>query len=89
MLEDHSNSGARRFSETGSPEKGSANLEEWGITVDSITKKTLDLISAKTGESASEIIVRLVRDEADNVESLPAGEEKLDDLPEYEWGGGV
>ena len=55
MLEDASKSGAR-----GSRDTGKTHLQDWELTVSSATKETLDLISGKTGESASEIIGRLV-----------------------------
>ena len=84
MLEDASKSGAR-----GSSDKGKPHLQDCEVTVDSATKETLDLISGKTGESAGEIIGRLVRDEANKAEVPSPGEEQLDDLPEYELGGGV
>lgn len=84
MSEDASKSGARVSSDT-----GKNHLQDWEVTVGSATKETLDLISGKTGESASEIIGRLVRDEANKAEAPSPGEEQLDDLPEYELGGGV
>ena len=84
MSEDASKSGARVSSDT-----GKNHLQDLEVTVGSATKETLDLISGKTGESASEIIGRLVRDEANKAEAPSPGEEQLDDLPEYELGGGV
>ena len=84
MLEDDSKSGAR-----GSTDSGKIHRQDCEVTVDSATKETLDLISGKTGESAGEIVGRLVRDEANKAEVPCPGEEQLDDLPEYELGGGV